>query len=326
MLAMTKSRKIDQLKTRFKEGSRLTIERICLDFGVTRRTANRYLEELKDMDLELRYETLSNGQRQWYAALRSRKIYVSYSIRDVLALFLGRSMFDFLANTSLEDGIGRVYSRIETQLSREKDLANAKKLSQKVCLIHEGPKKLPKKASEILDECLSGLLHEKKIRIWYVNHRGVESKFTLHPYTLVAYKRGLYIVGLVEENGRVTTYSLERIKSAHYLKEASFDYPADHDPEKIFKEALFIVPGKPVPVEIVFTKSTRPFIRIRKFHQTQRLKDLPDGRIRMTLKVPINFETVNWVLSFGANAEVVSPPELKAMVKGELEKAIAIYR
>jgi predicted DNA-binding transcriptional regulator YafY len=46
----------------------------------------------------------------------------------------------------------------------------------------------------------------------------------------------------------------------------------------------------------------------------------------MTLKVPINFETVNWILSFGANVKVVSPPELRAKVKAELVKALEQYK
>jgi proteasome accessory factor B len=297
------------------------------EFGIARRTANRDLLDLQDMGLDLMYEDLSDGQRQWYASYKSRQILVRYSIGDVMSLFLGRRMFDFLENTSLKDGLERIYTHVETQLTKQKDLDNAKKLSQKVYLVHEGPKKLPKKTSEILDEVLSGLLYEHKVKIRYVNHRGEETRFTICPYTLVAYKRGLYLLGAVEDwRGNMFTYSLERIKSAKWLKGEHFDYPAEYDPEKFFDKALFIAPADPVKVELVFTKGTKPFIRIRKYHRSQRFKDLPDGSVKMTLKVPANFETVNWILSFGSNVEVISPPELRDMVREELDRALGQYR
>jgi predicted DNA-binding transcriptional regulator YafY len=161
---LTKSKRLDELKSRFLEGARFTVGKMEKEFGITRRTANRDLLDLKDMGLDLQCEDLTDGRRQWYVGHESRKVHVTYSISDVMSLFLGRRMFDFLENTSLEASMGRVFSRIEAQLVRQKDLDNAKKLGQKVHLIHEGPKKLPKKASEILDELLTGLLYEQKVR------------------------------------------------------------------------------------------------------------------------------------------------------------------
>ncbi len=326
MADITKSRRLNELKSRFQDGARFTVGKMVEEFGITRRTANRDLLDVIDMGLDIVYEELDNGQRQWFASYESRKFHVTYSIRDVMSLFLGRRMFDFLENTSLEDSFNRVYSRVETQLTKPKDLNNAKKLFQKVYMVHEGPKKLPKKTSENLDEVLSGLLYEQKVKLTYVNHLGAKSKFTICPYTVVAYKRGLYLLGAVETyGGRTLTYSLERIQKAEWLRGEHFNYPEKYDPEKFFDKALFIAPGKSVPIELVFTKGTKPFIRIRKYHKSQKLKELRDGRLRMSIKVPINFETKNWILSFGSNVKVMKPKELKDMVKEELEKALLQY-
>jgi predicted DNA-binding transcriptional regulator YafY len=327
MTEMTKTKRLDELKSRFNAGARFTVSKMMREFGITRRTANRDLQDLQELGVALEFEDLPDGHRQWYADIKSRKVLVSYSIRDVMSLFLGRRMFDFLENTSLEDSLNRVYRRVETQLSRPKDLANANKLYQKVYLVHEGPKKLPETAGDVLDEVLSGLLYEQRVKVHYVNHKGEDRRFTVCPYTLVAYKRGLYLLGKVEEwDGKVLVYSLERIKGAEWLKGDHFEYPVDFDPEKYFETALFIAPAKPVSVKLVFTEGTKPFIRFRKFHDTQKLKNLKDGKVQMTLKVPVNFETVNWILSFGANVEVVSPPELRELVLQELDKALRQYR
>lgn len=233
MPELTKTKRLDELKSRFNAGARFTVSKMMREFGITRRTANRDLQDFQELGVALEFEDLPDGHRQWFADIKSRKVLVSYSICDVMSLFLGRRMFDFLENTSLEDSLNRVYRRVEPQLSRPKDLANANKLYQKVYLVHEGPKKLPETAGDILDEVLPGLLYEQRVKVHYVNHKGEDRRFTICPYTLVAYKRGLYLLGKVEEwNGKVLVYSLERIKGAEWLKGEHFEYPeGSNDPE-----------------------------------------------------------------------------------------------
>jgi len=49
----------------------------------------------------------------------------------------------------------------------------------------------PSRHREILDDCLDGLLKEEKRAVHYKSSTGMESDYTLCPYTLVAFKRGL---------------------------------------------------------------------------------------------------------------------------------------
>jgi len=45
----------------------------------------------------------------------------------------------------------------------------------------------------------------------------------------------------------------------------------------------------------------------------------------MTLSVPVIFETVNFVLSFGKHVEVIRPESLREKVKEALGEALAQY-
>ena len=49
------------------------------------------------------------------------------------------------------------------------------------------------------------------------------------------------------------------------------------------------------------------------------------SRPRMTLDVPVNFETVNWVLSFGRYVEVIKPEKLREQVREALSAALVQY-
>jgi predicted DNA-binding transcriptional regulator YafY len=326
MFEATKAQRLMELKARFEEGAAFTIEKMMSEYGITRRTANRDLVDLAEMRVELEADTGGDGRKLWRAASRSRKFCVNYSLTELMAVFLGRRFFDFLAGTLLEENFDKVLARVETQLGRAKDRERARKLGQKLYLVHEGPKKLPKRGRAILDDCLDGLLKEEKLAVHYKSSAGKESDYTLCPYTLVAFKRGLYLIAAVDEwDGRIGRFALERIQKATWQRGDGFEYPEKYDPEKFLESALFLETGKPEPIEILFTPGTRPFVEFRKYHRTQKIEVRKDGRVRLTMKVPIGDEVKYWVLSFGANAEIVKPKELREKVAGELMRAAGQY-
>jgi predicted DNA-binding transcriptional regulator YafY len=318
------AQRIDILKTRLLLGHRLRVSRIVEEFGVSKRTAQRDIKRIEDTGLDLEFEDLDTGERVWRVPEKAREIKVRYSVLDVTALFLGRRMFDFLEDTTLADGLDRVYGRIEEQLT-ETELQKAKRMGRKVYLVHEGPKQLPPEASEILDSCLAGLQYEHKLKAVYKSPGKPPKEHILHPYTLAAYKRGLYLVAYTERANDCTTFSLERFVEMEWMRGEKFTYPQKYAPEIFFRSALFITPGDPEPIELIFSRTTEPFIRLRRFHDTQQIETLKDGRIRMTLTAPVNFETVNWVLSFGAHVEVIRPKKLRGMVITALKQALEMY-
>jgi len=328
MADRTKVRRLFALASRFNAHARLTVSQMMEDYGVDRRTVNRDLNELAELGLDLVAEELPDGRKVWELAGRARRIQVPYNLTDLTALFMGRRLFDFLGGTLLEESLDKVYESIENQLLRTRDFDRARSLSRKVYLVSEGPKELDPDQVEQLDAVLTALLDEKLLRLHYVSARGVAQDLTVQPFTLVAYRRGLYLLARTEGDGRMRTLALERIRAADWVRGSSFEFPDDFDPEQYFEGALFISPGEPEPVELVFTATTEPFIRIRRFHHTQHLQRMRDGRIRMTLEVPAgpdDFEIVNFVLSFGRNVEVVRPRSLRRRVRLELEAALGLY-
>ncbi len=330
MADSTKFIRLFALYERFMNHGQLTISQMMSDYGINRRTANRDLNDLQDVGLALENRDLPGGQKVWMLPARRRKINVEYNLTDLTALFMGRRLFDFLRGTLLEESLDKVYSSIEKRLQKTRDFARAQDLAKKVHLISEGPKQLDEKHVESLDEVLTGLLEERKIKFGYVDAHGKSRKVVvLLPYTLVAFRRGLYVLGKKDGTDDLRTYAIERIRNAQWLRGTSFSLPKDFDPEKHFENAFFMQTGKPRKVELIFSKTTEPFINIRRFHHSQKRTRMRDGRIRLTMNVPAgewDFEIVNFILSFHENVEVVSPPELREAVKKKLQNALKQYR
>jgi predicted DNA-binding transcriptional regulator YafY len=77
-------------------------------------------------------------------------------------------------------------------------------------------------------------------------------------------------------------------------------------------------------VRIVFARALAPYIRERVWHASQRLRDLQDGRVEMTLTVADTLEIRRWILGYGVQAEVVAPEGLRKALRVEAEQVAAM--
>jgi predicted DNA-binding transcriptional regulator YafY len=66
-------------------------------------------------------------------------------------------------------------------------------------------------------------------------------------------------------------------------------------------------------------------VREREWHPSQVIEELPDGRIRLTLNVVIDWELQAWVMGFGPAAKVIQPVEFAKRIVDSLEQARATY-
>ena len=67
-------------------------------------------------------------------------------------------------------------------------------------------------------------------------------------------------------------------------------------------------------------------VRGRTWHASQKLEDHPAGGRTMTMTLNNLEEVTRWVLSFGEDATVIEPVELRERVKAAAGKMTAKYR
>ena len=94
------------------------------------------------------------------------------------------------------------------------------------------------------------------------------------------------------------------------------------DVDAYVQDALVIMRGDPIAVELLFTKATAAWVKDRIWHPSQQTALLKDGRLKMTLQVADTRELVGWILSFGNGVRVVSPAVLRAKVREEARKIL----
>jgi len=96
--------------------------------------------------------------------------------------------------------------------------------------------------------------------------------------------------------------------------------PLGFDLEAYVRDALVVMRGKPVEVELVFDRPTAAWVKDRQWHPSQKISTHKDGRLTVTLRVADTRELLGWILHFGSGVRVLRPESLRDQVREEARK------
>lgn len=171
--------------------------------------------------------------------------------------------------------------------------------------------------------------HSRTVAIRYRSQRaGGEQTTALDPYLLEPAPNGvgIYVIGFSHNHREVRTFKVDRITKV----EISTDNFQPRDLPEI-KKALArgwgVVWNSEEEYDIVveFDQAVASRVAETVWHASQRLTHLDDGSLRMEVRLPSLLEFSPWVRSWGADALVVSPPELRDEIAASFAAAAARY-
>ncbi len=120
----------------------------------------------------------------------------------------------------------------------------------------------------------------------------------------------------------IRTFVPARIQSARRTGR-TFERPKKFSLEKLLRDSFGVHSGSgEFNVVLRFNEFAAGYVREKKWHETQQLRELPDGGVELRLKLSSLVEIERWVLSWGGNAVVAQPPELAASVQRAAEKIL----
>jgi hypothetical protein len=78
-------------------------------------------------------------------------------------------------------------------------------------------------------------------------------------------------------------------------------------------------------VEVVVDRRLAAYVVEREWHPSQKLRQLPDGSVRVELHVSIDLALRRWILGFGSQIRVIAPASLADDILDELDAARMQY-
>jgi proteasome accessory factor B len=292
------------------------------ELGVSPRTALRYLQALERSG-EALHEEMVGTRKHWRVMPSARRQTISLTVGQAATLFISSRMFEPFAGTGIKEDFDEVFARLHASL-RKAHVVGAANLDRKFFDVNEAPH-IYSNRIEDMNDIMTALLREERLRVCHGSVDEYKTEFVLEPYTLLVYKKGLYLAGLSHHHAAVRTFSLDGFRSVQWLRGERFTYPTKYHPSQLAQGAFGLIGGKPTRVRIFFDDKVARFVRRRTWHPTQKITKA-EGGIVLTMQVAGTTELESWVLGFGEFAEVLEPAELRGKVAASLRKAAALYR
>jgi predicted DNA-binding transcriptional regulator YafY len=187
-----------------------------------------------------------------------------------------------------------------------------------------GPHKRYREHRLTIDLLTKAITRARTVQMRYFSaSRNAASRREVDPYRLRYVAGGLYLIAYCHWRKDVRMFAVERIKSLT-LTDHPYQMPLHFDLEAYVENALVVMQGKQIKVELLLDKMTAAWAKDRIWHASQQTKKLKDGRLRMTLTVADTRELVGWVLSFGSGVRVVQPDSLRVAVEEEAKSILSL--
>lgn len=313
--------RLHELKTALASTGGLTVYEIAERFGVSVRTALRYVHALSNAGEPLE-ESLDGKRKVWRLHPAARRETITLSTTQMVSLFLSRRVFDFLAGTGFKEDLDDVFKKLELTL-RKRDY-DTRNLERKIFDVNEAPH-LYADRLEHVDDIVTALLREERLRVTHGSVAEYKKPFVLEPYTLVVYKKGLYLAGFSHHHGKVRTFSLDGFREIDRLKNDRFGYPKEYHPSQLVEGAFGMIGGERTRVRLLFAAKAGRFLKRRQWHPTQAFVKTDRG-VEMTMEVAGTTELKTWILGWGDQVEVLEPEGLRGEVAAEVERVAGRYR
>ncbi len=239
----------------------------------------------------------------------------TFSPTELMALVLSRDLLKPLEGTQVQSALESALNKAAAALPT----AGHEYVAQLhgVFSVGLGPHKLYRQHRETIDKLTQAIDKSRTVQLRYFSaSRGKTTPREVDPYRLWYASGGLYLIAYCHLRKDVRLFAVERIRSAT-LTDHPYQMPLGFDLEAYVQDALTVMRGPRIEVELLFDKSTASWVKDRIWHPSQRLTPLKDGRLRMTLAVADTRELVGWVLSFGGGVRAINPPELRERIRGE---------
>lgn len=179
-----------------------------------------------------------------------------------------------------------------------------------------------------LTRTMEAMIDRKELLIEYKKYDEEASEtLHVHPYGVKESARRWYVVAWCVERGGMRTYGMDRILSLEPTG-ATYRFPKDFDlaEQFVYSYGPYLPEGrKPELVRLKAFGTEAAFLQDLPLHQSQTLVERGDGYAVFRLYL---IPTKNFIMELcrhGARIEVLEPASLRAAVRDELKKTIALY-
>lgn len=182
-------------------------------------------------------------------------------------------------------------------------------------------------AEAVYNQLVESLAQQRIAKIKYrslTEWEEIETK--IRPYQLLFNRHTWYVIGRSSLHGGPRTFNIGRIAAIELLP-SKYARPRGFSVERYLGNAWNIMPspGPDENVVVRFTAMVANNVAEVSWHKTQRLEWFDDGSLDFHVRVSGLSEIVWWILGYGDQAEVIRPAKLRKLVAQRAKNLSQVY-
>ncbi len=311
--------------------SGVTILTLQEELGISRRSVYRLLESFEELGFPLIQKDTGEKQKRWcimedyfQGRPKAKLPRLELNKKEILVLYLILSRSTALYETELKQTIRTLRARLEKFHLEIEEESLVDRFAKVFLSVPRKFKNLEGK-EKILEELIESAMEQKTCRGSYFSFKeNREKEILFNPLRFYEWNDGLYcFIQTIPEN-RIRTTAVERFQSIT-VQEQTFTYPEDFDPQQLLSGAWGINWDEPMDIRIRFSPEQSRYIRERQWAPNQKIFLESNGSVILTMTTSGRRDIKSWILSFGGNAELLEPEDLRQEIRKEIRNMSGLY-
>ena len=302
-----------------REPCQWTRPRLAEHLGVNKATIQRDINLLCEMGIQI----VPRGKQGYEMISDFFLPPLNLTFEEALALFIAANFYRAAEGKQAVEALESAIHKITSTLpKRTSDTLN--QLAPQIEIPNQQVSSTDE--TEAHKELLYQAIRERRRVIMEYNSfsSGKKTRHRLSPYAVLFRKRAWYVIGLSEKFNQVLTFRINRIDSLT-IGQSEYTIPADFSVQKYLEKSWDIRLGPDTHVVILFANRLAPLIREVNWHATQQIEETDKGALRFEVTVAGWHEIGWWVLSWGNEAKVLQPKELREWVAKTARGMVKLY-
>ena len=278
---------------------------------VSAKSIGRDLDFMRDrLNLPIEYDAVRHGfyYREEVGAFPTLQI----TEGELLALVVAEKALQQYRGTSFEKPLVSAFRKLAAQLPETISFSIAD--WEKTISFRTSTE--PILNLEVFEALARATAGHKQLRFNYrkPGQRVAESRL-VDPYHLANINGEWFLFAFDHARKDVRTFVPARMSAIEETGH-SFVRPAQFSVEKRLSDSFGVVSGKgEFSVVIRFQPTAADYIREKRWHPSQQLRELRDGGVELRMKLSSLAEVERWILSWGGQAKAMAPRELVRNVR-----------
>ncbi len=303
-------------------GSYPNCRQLAEEMEICRKTVQRDIDFMRDqMQMPIAYDELRHGF--YYTEPVGNLPTLTISRSELVAVLVGQKAIEQYRGTPFEKPLASAFAKLAASVDERDGVA----MHQLAEAFSFKPASLGQAELRAFGLAAQAVVEHRELAFQYAGLRdGALQPRRVQPYHLGCIADQWYLVGHDPDRQQIRTFALTRLRRPK-LTRLSFERPADFDLNEFLAGSFSVFQARKVEtVRLRLQPLAARLASERKWHSSQRLHPQPDGTSLLTLRVGIAPDLLNWILSWGAQAEVLAPEHLRETIAKELGRAAAAYQ